>query len=275
MNDEAGAGTPTGNEFWRTRLNDLSIFFRLGCTSFGGPIAHLGYFRTELVERRGWCSEATYAEIIAVASRCRAPPVVRCFSPLACCAAVGWEVSLHGWVLPFHLQLLMTCFAFAEQSLRGKTGVAVVHGLQLSAVAVVAQAILVMRKSLTPDWRRVFVALVAGVIALFGPPSFSTLLAIAVGAIGGAVLLRGNSPAWLAPLDLRISRRAGIMAALVYLVLLGASAIIPAVIPQPSRRRVQDFLRSAVRSTKVEPWCLAGAMWSCPCSNMRSYRPVG
>jgi chromate transporter len=120
----------------------------------------------------------------------------------------------------------MTCFAFAEQSLRGKTGSAVVHGLQLSAVAVVAQAILVMRKNLTPDWQRVVIALIAGVIALIGPPSFSTLLAIAVGAIGGAVFLRGDSVAWLPPLDLRISRRAGMTAALVYLVLLIASAII-------------------------------------------------
>ena len=171
MNDEAGAGTPTGNEFWRTRLNVLSIFFRLGCTSFGGPIAHLGYFRTELVERRGWCSEATYAEIIAVAQSLPGPASSQVLFTLGLLRG-GWLGGLSAWVgFTLPSAVLMTCFAFAEQSLHGKTGVAVVHGLQLSAVAVVAQAILVMRKSLTPDWRRVFVALVAVVIALFGPPS--------------------------------------------------------------------------------------------------------
>jgi chromate transporter len=232
MKDEIGTGTPPSSQFWRTRLKDLSIFLRLGCTSFGGPIAHLGYFRTELVERRGWCSEETYAEIIAVAQSLPGPASSQvCFS-LGLLRG-GWLGGLSAWVgFTLPSAVLMTCFAFAEQSLRGKTGNAVVHGLQLSAVAVVAQAILVMRKNLTPDWQQVLIALIAGVIALIGPPSFNTLLAIAFGAIGGAVLLRGDSATWLPPLDLRISRRAGTIAALVYLVLLIASAIIPPAIPR-------------------------------------------
>jgi chromate transporter len=234
MKDEIGTGTPPGSKFWRTPLKDLRIFLRLGCTSFGGPIAHLGYFRTELVERRAWCSEEIFAEIIAVAQSLPGPASSQvCFS-LGLLRS-GWLGGLSAWMgFTLPSAVLMTCFAFAEQSLRGKTGNAVVHGLQLSAVAVVAQAILVMRKNLTPDWQRVVIALVAGVIALIAPPSFSTLLAIAVGAIGGAVILRGHSAAWLPPLDFRISRRAGMTAALVYLALLVASAIITAVIPKTS-----------------------------------------
>ena len=121
----------------------------------------------------------------------------------------------------------MIWFAFAERSLHGKMGTAVVHGLQLSAVAVVAQAILVMRKRLTPDWQRVLIALVAIVIAMFGPASISTFLAIVAGALCGAVFLRGDFAPRLPPLDFRISRRAGAIAGAFYLVLLIASAIIP------------------------------------------------
>jgi chromate transporter len=96
---------------------------------------------------------------------------------------------------------------------------------------VVAQAILVMRKRLTPDWQRVLIALIAVVIAMFGPPSLSTFLAIALGALCGGVLLRGDTAPRLPPLDFRISRRAGTIAASVYLVLLITSAIVPKTSP--------------------------------------------
>jgi chromate transporter len=211
----------------KDRLKELSVFLRLGCTSFGGPIAHLGYFRTELVERRQWCSEETYAEIIAVSQSLPGPASSQTAFSLGLLRG-GWLGGLAAW-LGFTLPsaVLMIWFAFAEQSLHGKTGTAIVHGLQLCAVAVVAQAILVMRKRLTPDWQRVLIALVALVIAMFGPASISTFLAIIVGALGGAVFLRGDVAPQLPPLDFHISRRAGAIAGAFYLALLIASAIIP------------------------------------------------
>jgi chromate transporter len=209
------------------RIKELGVFLRLGFTSFGGPIAHLGYFRTELVERRGWCSEETYAEIIAVSQSLPGPASSQTAFSLGLLHG-GWLGGLVAWVgFTFPSAALMIWFAFAEQSLHGKMGAAVVHGLQLSAVAVVAQAILVMRKRLTPDWQRVLIALVAVVIAMFGPASISTFLAIVVGALCGAVFLRGDFAPQLPPLDFRISRRAGAIAGAFYLVLLIASAIIP------------------------------------------------
>jgi chromate transporter len=216
MNDEISA-----------RLKELRIFLRLGCTSFGGPIAHLGYFRAELVERRKWCSEETYAEIIAVAQSLPGPASSQVAFSLGLLRG-GWLGGLAAWI-GFSLPsvALMVWFAFAEQSLHGRTGAAVVHGLQLAAVAVVAQAILVMRKRLTPDWQRVFIALIALVIAMFAPSSVSTFLAIAAGALCGALLLRGDSAPMLPPLDFHISRRAGTNAAVVCLGLLIASALIP------------------------------------------------
>ncbi len=91
----SGSGRPRSQ--LRTRLNDLSVFLRLGCTSFGGPIAHLGYFRTELVERRGWCSEETYAEIIAVAQSLPGPASSQVVFSLGLLRG-GWLGGLAAWM---------------------------------------------------------------------------------------------------------------------------------------------------------------------------------
>jgi chromate transporter len=207
------------------RMEILSVFFRLGCTSFGGPIAHLGYFRTELVERRGWCSEETYAEIIAVAQSLPGPASSQVAFALGLLRG-GWRGGLAAWTgFTAPSAALMVWFAFAEPSLHSKTGVAVVHGLQLSAVAVVGQAILVMRKRLTPDWQRVLIALAAVVIATYAAASISTLLAIAVGALCGEIFLRGDSTPLLPPLELRLSPRAGTIAGVLYVSLLIASLL--------------------------------------------------
>jgi chromate transporter len=205
-------------------LEILSVFFRLGCTSFGGPVAHLGYFRAELVERRAWCSEETYAEIIAVAQSLPGPASSQVAFALGLLRG-GWLGGLAAWIgFTSPSAALMIWFAFAEPSLHGKTGMAIVHGLQLAAVAVVAQAVLVMGKRLTPDWQRILIAVAAGIIAMYAAASVSTLLAITVGAACGLVFLRGNSA--LPPLDLPISRHGGTLAAVAFFGLLIASLLI-------------------------------------------------
>jgi chromate transporter len=207
-------------------LEILRVFFRLGCTSFGGPIAHLGYFRTELVERRAWCSEETYAEIIAVAQSLPGPASSQVAFALGLLRG-GWLGGLAAWIgFTTPSAALMIWFAIAEPSLHGKTGMAIVHGLQLAAVAVVAQAVLVMGKRLTPDWQRLLIALVALVIALYAATSASTLLAIVVGAACGLVFLRSHSAPGLSPLDVRLSRYGGTIAAVAYFSLLIASLLI-------------------------------------------------
>jgi chromate transporter len=207
-------------------LEILSVFLRLGCTSFGGPIAHLGYFRAELVERRAWCSEETYAEIIAVAQSLPGPTSSQVAFALGLLRG-GWLGGLAAWIgFTAPSAALMLWFAFAEPSLHGKTGMAIVHGLQLAAVAVVAQAVLVLGKRLTPDWQRLLIALVAGVIALYAAASVNTLLAIAFGAGCGLFFLRGSSAPVLPPLDLHLSRHGGTIAGVAYFGLLIASLLI-------------------------------------------------
>ncbi len=167
------------------------VFLKLGLTSFGGPVAHIGYFRAEFVERRDWLSEERFAQLLAVCQ----------FLPGPASSQLGFCIGLHraGWrgalaaFIAFTLPsaLLMFGFAVALPHLSGTTGVAVVHGLKLVACAVVADALVKMFSALCPDWcRRMIAVLVAGILLLVPMVSLQLLLILAAG-LAGVVLLPG------------------------------------------------------------------------------------
>jgi chromate transporter len=192
-------------------------FLRLGLLSFGGPIAHLGYFHTEFVERRCWCSEETFAEIVAIAQSMPGPASSQVGFALGLLRA-GWLGGLAAWTaFTMPSALLMLAFAFGHQLLTGRLGLGVIHGLQLVAVAVAAQAILSMRKSLAPDAPRIALALAAAAIVFF---SFGTLLAIVAGALAGLLLPRPPLLTPAHPLEFRLPRPVGFAAAALLLALL-------------------------------------------------------
>jgi chromate transporter len=198
----------------------LIAFLRLGCTSFGGPIAHLGYFRSEFVERRKWCAEETFVELLALAQSMPGPASSQVAFALGLLRG-RWAGGLAAWVgFTTPSALLMLAFAFGHRFLTGKSGAGVVHGLQLVAVAVVAQAILAMQKSLAPDRLRMALALMATTIALFAPASFSTLLAIGVGALFGWLLLRSAPIIALPRVRFGVSRLQGTIAGATFLIFL-------------------------------------------------------
>ena len=200
----------------------LLVFLRLGCTSFGGPIAHLGYFRKELVERRKWCSESTLAEIIAIAQSIPGPASSQTGFALGIVRA-GWLGGLAAWIgfmLPS--ALLMLAFAYGHAFAGGRAGDGLLHGLQLVAVAIVAQAVLAMQRSLAPDLMRIALAVAAAALALFLPPQIATIAPIALGAAAGLLLLRTGEEACHDPIDLTLSKRAGAVSAVAYLLLLVA-----------------------------------------------------
>jgi chromate transporter len=195
-------------------------FLRLGCTSFGGPIAHLGYFRNEFVERRKWLTEEAFAEVVALAQSMPGPASSQVGFALGLLRA-RWAGGLAAWVgFTTPSAILMLAFAFAHKSLSGKAGLAVVHGLQLVAVAVVAQAIVAMQRSLAPDRQRMALAIIATGIVLFGPAAYGTVLAIAVGALVGGFLLRPDAVESVRTIRLGISRSAGAAAGAAFLILL-------------------------------------------------------
>ncbi|RWR22375.1 chromate efflux transporter [Microbacterium enclense] len=166
-------------------------FLRLGVTSFGGPIAHLGYFRDDLVSRRRWMDDRAYADLVALCQ----------FLPGPASSQVGFAMGLQraGFLgavaafLAFTLPsaVLLVAFAAGASLFGGPVGDGILDGLKIVAVAIVAQAVWGMARSLTPDAPRAGVAVVAAALAIFAPGSVGQVGALAIGIVAGLVLLRG------------------------------------------------------------------------------------
>jgi chromate transporter len=217
---EDSSATPRLKQARGSSLEVLLVFLRLGCTSFGGPIAHLGYFRKEIVERRKWCSEKTMAEIIALAQSLPGPASSQVGFALGILRA-GWLGGLAAWTgFTLPSALLMLAFAYGHSFLGGSVGQGLLHGLQLVAVAVVAQAVLAMQRSLAPDRMRAALAIAAAGIALLLPAQMATLIAIAAGAAAGLVFLRAGNDGSGESIGLALPKAAGIATAAVFFALL-------------------------------------------------------
>jgi chromate transporter len=169
------------------------VFLRLGCTSFGGPVAHLGYFQREFVEQRGWLTADAFGETVALSQSLPGPASSQLGFAIGMMRAgvVGGLAAWLGFTLPS--AMLMLAFAFWGDRLQSARGQAVLHGLQLVAVAVVAQAVLAMRRRLAPDVRRMFVAALSAALVLLVPANFATVLAIVLGGVLGRLFLNTGS----------------------------------------------------------------------------------
>lgn len=226
------AQAPTQTTYSDSKPARMSVFgifvafLKLGCTSFGGPIAHLGYFRAEFVERRKWVSDDVFGEIVALAQSMPGPASSQVGFALGLLRGGAWG-GLAAW-LGFTLPsaLLMLAFAVGHEEYNGVGAQAVLHGLQLVAVAVIAQAILRMQRSLAPDNRRLTIAVIATAIVLFAPATQGTLLAIAFGVVAGIILLRSNEQQIAVSFGEGVSRKAGAIAAAVFVALLVTSAFL-------------------------------------------------
>jgi chromate transporter len=222
----------------------LLAFLRLGCTSFGGPIAHLGYFQKEIVERRRWCSENTLAEIIALAQSLPGPTSSQVGFALGILRA-GWLGGLAAWVgFTLPSALLMLAYAYGHSFLTGNMGSNLLQGLQLVAVAVVAQAALTMQRSLAPDRMRIAIAILATGVTLFGPPQVSTLIAIAAGALAGVAFCRSEESEEDKRPTLQLPKAAGAAAAVIFLLLLALPPFIAHYFSTPALTIFSNFYRS-------------------------------
>jgi chromate transporter len=166
------------------------IFLRLGLTSFGGPIAHLGYFRQEFVERRRWLSEQAFADLVALCQFLPGPT-----SSQVCYAigmmrggVLGAIGAWFGFTLPSGVIMILA--AYGLQWAGNQPGAGWLHGLKIVAVAVVAQAVWSMATSLCPDRLRASFALVAAVAILVTNTAWVQILAIGLGALAGWKLIR-------------------------------------------------------------------------------------
>ena len=198
-------------------------FLKLGLTSFGGPIAHLGYFREEFVVRRQWLSDASYADLVALCQ----------FLPGPASSQVGFALGLMraGWMgalaafLAFTLPsaLFLAVLALGASRVEGALTLGIVHGLKIVAVAIVAQAVWGMARSLCPDRARVAIAVAAVLLLAVAPGSIGMILAILLGGLAGLALSGGQASGdtWL---DVPVSRSAGLLALATFLILL---AVLP------------------------------------------------
>lgn len=220
-------------------------FLKLGLTSFGGPVAHLGYFRTEFVERRRWLDERSYSDLMALCQFLPGPAS----SQLGMALGMGrarWLGALAAWLgftLPSALVLIF--FAYGIAQYQGIAASGWVHGLKVVAVAIVAQAVWGMGKNLCPDRLRGGIAILAALMTLALPSATGQIAAIVVsGVIGGWCVKKMPPQGALQHHDYGISKRVGLAALAVLGLLLVGLPVLAVASGDAGMALVSDFFRS-------------------------------
>jgi chromate transporter len=186
-------------------LEVLRVSTKLGLTSFGGPIAHLGYFHNEYIRRRKWMDERSYADLVALCQFLPGPASSQIGIGIGIVRAglLGGVIAWLGFTLPSVIALV--AFAFLLQGYDiGNAGW--IHGLKIVAVAIVAHAILGMGQKLTPDRDRVTIAVIAAAITLLWQTVYSQVLIIITAGVIGLLLYRKKAAEGTPDLQIAISR---------------------------------------------------------------------
>lgn len=186
------------------------VFLRLGLTSFGGPIAHLGYFRDELVARRRWLSDREYADLVALCQFLPGPASSQVGFGVGLLRAGTWGALAAFAAFTLPSAALMIAFAYGADLFGGDIGEGVLAGLKIVAVAIVAQAVWGMARTLTPDPQRATIAVVAAVTALLLAGSAGQVIAIVLGAVAGLVVCRRPDESPAPALRFPVSRAVGV-----------------------------------------------------------------
>jgi chromate transporter len=225
MDESSGSGTSAPKASGNAG-EVFGAFLRLGLTSFGGPIAHLGYFREEFVVRRKWLDEKVYADLVALCQFLPGPASSQTGFSIGLMRA-GYPGALAAWTaftLPSAIALVL--FAYGAKALNGPAGTGLLHGLRLVAVAIVAQAVWGMARSLCPDRERASIAVVAAALILFSTTSIAQIGAIALGGVAGLWLCRDGAPVAPGQMAIPVSRSAGLLALALFFVLLAGLPIL-------------------------------------------------
>ncbi len=225
----AAAGSPATATARGSVREVFLVFLKLGFTSFGGPIAHLGYFRDELVERRKWVDDREYVDLVALCQ----------FLPGPASSQVGYGMGLHragplgalaafvAFTLPS--AALLAAFAAGASLFQGAIGSGITTGLKIVAVAIVAQAVWGMAKALTPDRERATIAVVAALAAILLAGSPGQVAAILIGALAGLVVCRAGTGDVTGMMRFPVSRTAGTVCLVLFVaLLLGLPLLAPA-----------------------------------------------
>ncbi|MBE7157130.1 MAG: chromate efflux transporter [Rhodospirillales bacterium] len=232
-----------------SRLEIFRVALKLGCTSFGGPVAHLGYFHAEYVQRRRWISETTYADLVALCQ----------FLPGPASSQLGFAISLLrggllggllawlGFTLPSAVVMTLCGYGVAAAGDLSQAGW--LHGLKLAAVAIVAQAVWAMATKLCPDRVRASVALAAAASSLtFSGVALTQVTALLAGGVFGWIFLRTDSSD---PLTTKtaletagLGRKSALVCLALFFVLLGGLPLWRSASGSPALAVLDGFYRS-------------------------------
>ncbi|GAB4363493.1 MAG: chromate efflux transporter [Kiloniellaceae bacterium] len=227
-----------------TAAGVFRVFLQLGLTSFGGPIAHLGYFREAFVARRRWLDEQAYADLVALCQFLPGPASSQVGIGIGL-AKAGYAGALAAW-LGFTLPsaLALTLFGYGVAAYQDVLPAGLLHGLKVVAVAVVAQAVWGMARSLCPDAQRATLAVLAAATVLALPGAASQLAVIAGGALAGLLALPADAGRQAGRLDIAVNKGVAVAALGLFFALLVALPLLAAAIPSQSLALADSFYRS-------------------------------
>jgi chromate transporter len=216
---------------------------RLGLTSFGGPIAHLGYFHEEYVKNRKWIDEQSYADLVALCQFLPGPASSQVSIAIGILRArfLGGIAAWIGFTLPSALALI--AFGLGVGAFAGASDAGWLHGLKVVAVAVVAQAVWGMARSLCPDRERATIAILAAIVTLAWPSAVGQLSSIVIAALTGAVIFPGQTSSSSASMRFPIAKKTGIAAWIIFFVLLVGLPLYRQMAPSHALEVFDSFFR--------------------------------
>lgn len=225
-------------------LEVLLAFLKLGLTSFGGPVAHLGYFRTEFVERRKWLDDKSYSDLVALCQFLPGPASSQVGMVLGL-GRSGWSGALAAWIgftLPSAIALIL--FAIGMSHWAGVAQSGAIHGLKVVAVAVVAQAVWGMARSLCPDRPRAAVAIASTLLVLAMPSAVGQIAAIAFGGVVGRWALAFKPLPAAQHREYGVSKKTGAVLLGIFAVLLALLPVLGAAVHLPALKIFSDFYQT-------------------------------
>ncbi|MGO2767819.1 chromate efflux transporter [Pseudomonas taetrolens] len=220
------------------------VFLRLGLTSFGGPIAHLGYFREEFVARRQWLTDRSYADLVALCQFLPGPASSQVGIALGLSRA-GYAGALAAWAgftLPSAIVLILFALGISHYGTAISSGA--LHGLKVVAVAVVAQAVWGMARTLCTDVRRITLMTLAACVALVEPSAWGQVGVIVAAGVVGLMLFKPEQRAAHDPLPMPVSQRAGIICLALFVLLLVGLPLLAERLPNQTVALVDAFYRA-------------------------------
>jgi chromate transporter len=224
-------------------LEVLWVSTRLGLTSFGGPIAHLGYFHEEYVKRKQWLDEQSYADLVALCQFLPGPASSQVGIAIGIARArlLGGVAAWLGFTLPSALALMV--FGLGVGAFASAADAGWLHGLKIVAVAVVAQAVWGMARSLCPDRERATIAILASIVTLAWPSAVGQVSSIALAGIAGVVIFPGSASSTISHMRFPVGKKTAIAAWVIFFILLAGLPLLRQIAPGHALEVFDSFFR--------------------------------